>query len=78
MGRERCDEEFVPRQVIHERLLTALDEHGKVAILASERDLDLMIYALEMAARVCASASTLEELSEFVRDLQQLKQSAFR
>ena len=39
--------EIAPRQVIERKLLTALDDKSKVAILATQEDLEDMIFALE-------------------------------
>lgn len=41
-----CSVEFTGRQVIENKLMTALEDEGTVAILASKDDLELMVAAL--------------------------------
>jgi len=59
----------VPRQVIESRLLAALDDEDKVAIVCTKEDLTMLISSLN----VVAGAKQLE----MARDLYELKQAAF-
>ena len=61
--------ESVNRQVIENQLLTALDDKSKVAILATEEDLTMLI--------ICLGFSTGVKAKEMRADLQQLKAAAF-
>lgn len=62
------------RTVIANKLLAALDNDDKVAILATEADLNTLIEALsEMALRT----SGRPRFHNLARDLAQLKQEAF-
>jgi len=67
----KCTEENVPHQVIENQLLTALDDKSRVAILATEEDLDLFIEAL---TPMWAHTKAQEMLS----DIKQLKRAAFK
>ena len=64
-----CSVESVNRQVIENQLLTALDDKSKVAILATEEDLTMLI--------ICLGFSTGVKAKEMRADLQQLKAAAF-
>ena len=65
-----CSVESVNRQVIENQLLAALDDKSKVAILATEDDLKLLIAAL----RPMWANSAAREMCD---DLCQLKDAAF-
>ena len=65
-----CSVESVNRQVIENQLLTALDDKSKVAVLATDDDLKLLIAAL----RPMWSNSAAREMCD---DLCQLKDAAF-
>lgn len=56
------------RQVIENKLLTAIDDDSKVAILASREDLDLLIEAL---------SNWTEKARLYSADLSQLRRAAF-
>ena len=64
-----CSVESVNRQVIENQLLSALDDKSKVAILATEEDLTMLI--------ICLGFSTGVKAKEMRADLQQLKAAAF-
>ena len=64
-----CSVESVNRQVIENQLLAALDDKSKVAILATEEDLTMLI--------ICLGFSTGVKAKEMRADLQQLKAAAF-
>lgn len=69
--------EHVPREVIEGKLLAALDDEGKVAIILSQQDLGLLIQACLAAA---VHSRTPEEMERFTRmklDLQELYRPAF-
>ncbi|MDA8106194.1 MAG: hypothetical protein M0Z71_12555 [Nitrospiraceae bacterium] len=70
-----CSVESVNRQVIENQLLTALDDKSKVAILASEEDLDTLIAALLLSENNRMAMSS--KFKELRADLQQLKSAAF-
>lgn len=58
------------RQVIENKLLAALDDESTVAILASEKDLDLLIAALEFFRSADAR--------RMAQDYKQLRAAAFK
>lgn len=64
-----CSVELTSRQVIEKKLLTALEDGNTVAILASEEDLKLLIFALAH----CSSPKAMP----MARDLGQLLSEAF-
>lgn len=70
-----CSVESVNRQVIENKLLTALDDKSKVAILATEDDLRMLINALKTHSMCYPGWS--KKNSEYVADLEQLKAAAF-
>ena len=61
--------ESVNRQVIENQLLTSLCDKSRVAILATEEDLTMLI--------ICLGFSTGVKAKEMRSDLQQLKSAAF-
>jgi hypothetical protein len=61
----------VPREVIEDQLLVALDDKSKVALVASEADLNLLIFALECSKIDREDAVTMRQ------DLIKLRTSAF-
>lgn len=63
------------RQVIEHKLLAALDDAEKVAIICSKEDLDLQIYALRKA--MTKDDPKWNELRECCAGLEQLRQEAF-
>ena len=70
-----CSVEMTNRQVIENQLLASLDDKSKVAILASEEDLDTLIAALMLSERNrMAMPSKWKELRA---GLEQLKAAAF-
>lgn len=71
---KECEVIQSTRTVIANKLLAALDNDDKVAILATEADLNTLIEALnEMALRT----SSRPRFHNLARDLAQLKQEAF-
>ena len=62
--------EYVRREVIEGKLLAALDDESKVAILASEDDLRLLISALEYAPDESTYGDKRTELLQGLRQLQ--------
>lgn len=69
--------DYVPREVIEGKLLAALDDDDKVAIVLSERDCDVLKRALVAFADVTPSKSESEDCQRFVADLNQLTRQAF-
>jgi hypothetical protein len=69
-----CSVESVNRQVIENQLLTSLCDKSKVAILATEEDLTLLIGALKCVSCHDPAARAAKEMCA---DLQQLKAAAF-
>jgi len=67
--------EAVSREVIEKKLLAALDDGAKVAIVASEEDLRLLIAALE--DYICRRSSCGDAARAMVADLRTLKREAF-
>jgi hypothetical protein len=70
-----CSVESVNRQVIENQLLTSLCDKSKVAILATEDDLRMLINALKTHS-MCYPGWAKKN-SEYVADLEQLKSAAF-
>lgn len=64
------------RSVLEHKLLVALDDSSKVAILATKEDLDLFIRALE-EFKVQGFLRYQERAMTFAKDLQQLRSEAF-
>lgn len=62
--------EKTSRQVIENKLLTALNDSSQVAILATEEDLSIMIETLSQSERLKAR--------EMARDFEQLRKAAFK
>lgn len=71
MAQKPIKVERVNRAVIDSQLLTGLDDKSKVAILASQDDLDLMISAFEDLQRPSDEAVRMEA------DLKKLRAEAF-
>lgn len=69
-----CSVEPTSRQVIEGKLLAALDDKSKVAILATEADLNMLIDAL---LPIIAEQGIHSKAYEYRRDLMQLKTAAF-
>ena len=67
-----CKEEYVYRTVIADRMLAALTDDAKVAIVLNEQDLRLLIATLE----VCV-VSGVPGVQRMVDDLTQLAKAAF-
>ncbi len=63
------------RQVIENKLLTALQEDGVVAVLLNEYDLDTLIISLKLSERDRMSMGRQRELRE---GFEKLKESAFK
>jgi hypothetical protein len=68
--------ELVNRQVIEKQLLNELSDKSKVAILATEDDLDVLICALALVASFGVTGH-VHKAKELRAGLQQLKQEAF-
>ena len=71
MAKRKCDVEPVSRQVISNKLLVALDEGDKVAVVLSSDDLSMLIDVLREAK------VRTEKQEQFRRDLEQLRREAF-
>jgi hypothetical protein len=69
MDRRKTDVKFVKRQVIANKLLSALDDNGTVAILAGESDLALFIEGV--------SKLNSPKAKNFLKDLRILQAGAF-
>ena len=70
-----CSVESVNRQVIENQLLTSLCDKSRVAILATEEDLEILIAALLLAENNRMAMPT--KYKEMRADLEQLKAAAF-
>lgn len=70
-----CATEIVPRQIIENQLLVALDDKSKVAIIADQELLEFLISAA--ASLELLGKSDLEYRDRVVRDLHQLHDGAF-
>lgn len=66
----RCSEEYVKKEVISNQLLAALDDKSNVALILSEDDLTILIYALQRLPRH-------RKAQLMLADIQQLRQAAF-
>lgn len=75
MSIKPCTEERVPKQIIENQLLVALDDKSKVAILASKEDLDILICALFLAESNRMAMPL--KYKEMRLDLEKLKKAAF-
>lgn len=64
------------RQVIADKLLTELDDGGKVAILCKKEDLELLMKGLDMVA-ACKRSEASERASQFLKDMKQLYDVSF-
>lgn len=60
-----------PREVIGQQLLAALDDKSKVAILATEEDLEMLVQAMQRFAEN-------DKESRMLEDLRRLQDEAFR
>lgn len=70
--------EYTNREVIEDKLLTAIMDEGKVAILLTEHELNFLCKMLRKAAEYASlSPNDSEELEEFRADLLTLLKSAF-
>ena len=70
--------EYVERQVIEDKLLTALEDGGShVAIVASEGDLKLFITALMAYSQSCDSQEIENLCGEMLTGLKKLQDRAF-
>jgi hypothetical protein len=75
--------EHTQKQVIENKLLAALDNEGKVAILASEQDLKDFMFAFDFTAgNACYSSpemvERLKRVRRFSADMTQLYNAAFK
>lgn len=77
MTHDPIKKDYVPREVISEQLLAALDTKLKVAILASEADLNLLIDALDTLPGGRLVGAVNPERDRMLQDLRTLRQSAF-
>ena len=64
-----CSTEYVPREVIAEQLLIALDDKSKTAIIAGKEDIEILIRALDhvpsfWGTRYITMASDLRKLRD--------------
>lgn len=69
-----CQITSVGREVIESRLLVALTEEDKVAVVLTESDLDLLIRYIAMED---LETEECMKLDEFAGDLKQLRKAAF-
>jgi hypothetical protein len=70
--------ESTSRQVIERKLLAALDDKGKVAILATQADLDDIVFVFDLAlSNVPIEPERGKRLAEYVEDIRRLRQEAF-
>lgn len=73
----------VEREVIDEKLLVALDDGAKVAILASEEDLDTIIHCINRTCDANPDNRNTNGLPGWIKqkqlleDLQELRKQAF-
>jgi len=76
--------EHTVKSVIESKLLAALDDKTKVAILCTEQDLEDLISALTTYAqrigclRSMEATKTADRCQEFAKGLQELKTAAFK
>jgi hypothetical protein len=70
-----CFEQHVPREVIKHRLLAALDDKDKVALITSEADLEMLIAALGQYEST--ASRYMDKARAFRLDLIQLHQAAY-
>lgn len=66
---QKLKTEAVSRQVIEDTLLTALEDASTVAILATRKDLDLLIHSLVFVSN--------DDAREMETSLRQLREQAF-
>lgn len=64
-----CTVKQASLQVIERKLLTALQDEDKVAILATRQNLEDMIFALETADLILDRAQRCNELADGMRQL---------
>lgn len=72
--------EHTRREVIEGKLLAALDDEGKVAIIASEEDCEFLIRGLVLLehARMDDNVSNeVSKIQDLLTGLRQLKEAAF-
>lgn len=72
-----AQKDYIRRQVIEGKLLAALDDEDKVAIVASKRDCELIMRCLELTEDQSPSREEQAELRQMRLDLRQLYDSAF-
>lgn len=72
--------EYTKREVIEDKLLAAITDEGKAAILATEDDLKLMVTAFRLAEQHANGVGNYERERKFYQygqDLQTLLNSSF-
>lgn len=75
---KQCTVTHHNREVIEDKLLTALEDGHTVAALLQEADLDLLIHALDdMAEKQTYSAELTKKARDFAADMRQLRKAAF-
>ena len=67
----------VRKEVIEHRLLVALNDQSKVAILAEEKDLDLLIAGMESLVQSDELRSNEVPFRDMLDSLKQLRKEAF-
>ena len=73
-----CSVENAIRQVIEKKLLAALDDADRVAILASKQDLDDLIWAIHRSlAQADWDKVRMERMYELLAGIRQLSSEAF-
>ena len=75
-GAEKIQVERTPREVIERKLLAALDDESKVAVLLTEQDIDHLLRAIAFYPRTHSRCSA--NLWELSKGLRQLQAEAFR
>lgn len=75
--------ECVPRQVIDNQLLVALDDKSKVAVVLDEESLNLCIEGMRAVMRKCefdreVFAGKIGKATELRNDMQDLRRAAFK
>lgn len=70
MSSDPCKVIRTNREILENKLLVGLNDHSKVAILATRDDLDLFIRGMRALSGDAAA-------EQFARDMEQLREAAF-
>lgn len=71
----KCKTSYAPREVLEGKLLAALDDESKVAIVLDKADVDMLINALE--AYPAHAVKGGKSHRQYAADLRQLRSAAF-